>query len=365
MTGTSTSSDLLVAGAGPVGLGVAIEAALAGMSVTVLDPRPGPIDKACGEGLMPSARAALDRLGVEVVGREFHGIRYLTSGSDDLSRPAGRDVIEAEARFRHGSGLGVRRTDLSGAMARRAQALGVRRLVRSAPVPQVRDGSVVSGSERARWFVAADGLHSPTREALGLNGAERPTHGQAAARHRYGLRRHYQVAPWSDLVEVYWSADAEAYVTPLADDLVGVAVLCRRGRPYEHLLAQFPALRRHLDGAVPATAVRGAGPMRQQVTSRVHCDGHVLLVGDAAGYVDALTGEGISIGLACARELVACLVAGRPQDYERAWARATRRYRLLTGGLLAVAQRPALRRSLVPAAHRLPPVFSLIVNQLG
>jgi hypothetical protein len=81
--------------------------------------------------------------------------------------------------------------------------------------------------------------------------------------------------------------------------------------------------------------------------------------------VDALTGEGVAVGLACARELVRCLVVGRPQDYERAWWRATRRYRHLTGGLLGAAGRPVLRRAIVPAAQRLPFVFTRIVNDLA
>lgn len=364
-----TARDLLVAGAGPVGMGVAIEAALAGLSVTVMDPRPGPIDKACGEGLMPSARAALERLGVEVSGREFHGIHYLTSGSAENATP-GQGAV---ARFRHGPGLGVRRTELSDSLARRADELGIRRLVRSAPTPQVRGHQVVCGTERATWFVAADGLHSPTRDALGLNAfgppavSSRVGRRDVAARRqpRYGLRRHYTVAPWTDLVEVYWSPDAEAYVTPVADDLVGVAVLSRGGRPYADWLEAFPVLRSRLDGALPASAVRGSGPLRQKSTRRVHPSGRILLAGDAAGYTDALTGEGISIGLAGAQELVSALVTGRPQDYERAWSRTTRRYRVLTGGLLAVTERPMLRRALVPAARRLPQVFTLIVNQLG
>ena len=79
--------------------------------------------------------------------------------------------------------------------------------------------------------------------------------------------------------------------------------------------------RRSRAAAVPASGVRGAGPLRQRTTRRVA--GRALLVGDAAGYVDALTGEGLSVGLACARELVRCVVAGRPQEYERAWRRAT------------------------------------------
>src|SRR5262245_45229395 len=72
-------------------------------------------------------------------------------------------------------------------------------------------GSVEAAGVRARWLLAADGLHSPVRHQLGLS---RP----ARSAHRWGLRRHYAVKPWSDLVEVHWAEDAEAYVTPVARD---------------------------------------------------------------------------------------------------------------------------------------------------
>jgi len=337
-------ADLLVVGGGPVGLGTAIEASLAGMRVAVLEKRDGPVDKACGEGLMPAARASLDRLGVTVRGREFTGIRYRTPDR------------EATALFRRGAGLGVRRLELSAALAGRADERGVTRLAVAAGPVRVDGDRVEAGGVRARWLVAADGLHSPVRRSLGLQGA-------APGVPRYGLRRHFAVEPWSDLVEVHWSRDAEAYVTPVSDGVVGVAVLCPGGRSYEGWLEDFPELRERLRGAQPAGTVRGAGPLRQRANARVH--GPVLLVGDAAGYVDALTGEGLSVGLACARELVRCVVDGRPQDYERAWRRTTRRYRLLTGGLLWAAQRPAVRRTIVPAAQRAPALFGQIVDQLG
>src|SRR6185437_3469572 len=97
---------------------------------------------------------------------------------------------------------------------------------------------------------------------------------------------------------------AEAYVTPVSDDLVGVAVLGPGdGTRFEGWLPEFPELYGRLAGAEPATAVRGAGPLRQRATRRVA--GRALLVGDASGYVDALTGEGISLGLAHARAAVA------------------------------------------------------------
>jgi len=339
--------DLLVAGGGPAGLATAINAALAGLEVVVAEPRETPIDKACGEGLMPSALRPLGELGVAVAGRPFHGIAYLEAGG---SR-------RAEARFRSGPGLGVRRTALHAALAARAEQLGVRLLpLRIDGVEQTGD-AVRAGGLTARHLVAADGLHSPLRRALGL--WQPPDRRRPA---RYGLRRHYAVEPWSDLVEVHWSDRSEAYVTPVADGLVGIAVLSSEREPFDRQLARFP----HLAARLPAdraTPVRGAGPLRQRSAARVA--GRVLLVGDAAGYLDALTGEGLAVALASAGELVRCLVAGRPDAYERAWRRASRDYRLLTGSLLWAREQPLLAPHIVPLAARLPPLFRAGVNLLA
>ncbi|MCC9307806.1 NAD(P)/FAD-dependent oxidoreductase [Kitasatospora sp. RB6PN24] len=335
--------DLLVAGGGPAGLATAIHAARAGLEVVVAEPRPTPIDKACGEGLMPHGAQALAGLGVQLTGRPLHGIRYLD----------GR--YQAEARFRGEPGQGVRRTDLHTALADRARRLGVRVLpVRLDGVRQ--DGSSVRAAGlRARYLAAADGLHSPIRRALGL---DLPVAGPR----RHGLRRHFAVAPWSDCVEVHWSPSAEAYVTPLAAELVGVAVLSSRRGSFDQHLAAFPALLDRLPSAA-AGPVRGAGPMRQRARSRVA--GRVLLVGDAAGYVDALTGEGLSLALAGAAALVDCVRSDRPEAYERAWRGATRRHRALTHALLWTRGRAALAPYIVPAAAHLPPLFAALVNRLS
>ncbi|MBA3233111.1 MAG: NAD(P)/FAD-dependent oxidoreductase [Propionibacteriales bacterium] len=335
--------DLLVAGGGPVGLATALLADRAGLSVTVVEPRTQPIDKACGEGLMPGAVSALDALGVRPAGRSFRGIRYVA------------DRQQATADFRAGQGLGVRRLALQSSLTAAVSERGIPVLDRAVDTVEDDGRQVRAAGVCARYLAAADGLHSPIRRLLGLDAASRPPV-------RFGLRQHFAVAPWSQYVEVHWTRDVEAYVTPVDEGLVGVAILTSRREPFDVQLAGVPALRQRLPVSA-ATSVRGAGPLRQRSTARV-C-GRVLLVGDAAGYVDALTGEGIAVGVACARALVEAVVADDPASYEASWRAASRRYRWLTESLLWARNHRAAARTIVPGARLLPGVFPTLVNQLA
>ena len=317
----------------------------------LVEPRHGVLDKACGEGLMPGAVRALQALGVDPPGRPITGITYRQDGR------------VAHAEFTAGDGRGVRRTELHAALHEAARAAGVQ--VEQRRITELRqdERGVHAGEHAARYLVAADGLHSPIRRALGLS---RPD----PRAPRWGLRRHFRTAPWTDTVEVTWSSPgrmgvpgAEAYVTPVAADTVGVALLTGARGSFDAQLAAFPELADRLAGCEPASQVRGAGPLRQRCTRRTA--GRVLLVGDAAGYVDALTGEGLALALAAAAELVECLVRDRPEDYDRAWRRVSRRSRWLTEGLLRARTSESVGRYVVPLAARAPRLFGLAVNQLA
>ncbi|MDQ1531341.1 MAG: hypothetical protein QOE37_1446, partial [Microbacteriaceae bacterium] len=216
------------------------------------------------------------------------------------------------------------------------------------------DAVTVAGV-RARYAVGADGLHSTVRRLAGLEG--RP-----ARRPRYGLRRHFAVRPWSDLVEVHWRPGFELYVTPVGDEVVGVAVLGRRGLDLAAAIEQVEPVRAQLAGTQPLDEVRGAGPLRQRARART--GGRVALVGDAAGYVDALTGEGLAVGFASARELVAAVERSDLPAYERGRLRTARTSRLITEGLVGLAGSP-LRGGVVPAASAAPSVFGFVVEALA
>lgn len=338
--------DLLIAGSGPVGLVTAIHAAEAGLEVAVIDPRVGAVDKACGEGLMPQAIDHLQRIKVSPPGRDFLGIKYI-SGS-----------TTATANFSDKPGRGVRRTTLSDHLRQRASELNISFIEgRVTNIEQTGDLVKAAGIQ-ARYLVGADGLHSTVRTSLKLD-----LKSKKEARQRYGLRQHFAIEPWSNYVEVYWLPSAELYVTPVDDKTVGIAILGSNNLNFWEIVGQLPELEKRLSAAESASKLRGAGPLRQNVKART--SGRAMLVGDAAGYVDALTGEGMRVGFEEGRAAVQSIVSNSLSDYETEWNQITRSYRVLAGGLLWASSNRVIRPMITPAASALPFVFRKIVNTLG
>src|SRR6266545_3770064 len=217
------SVDVSIAGGGPAGLAAAIAAAQRGFSVMVADASRPPIDKACGEGIMPDGVEALGALGVdlgEVPAVRLEGIRFIDETlealhNDELRIDEADGAGEVYARFPQGAGLGVRRTALHAALIARAERLGAR-LAWGTRVSSVGQGEAVAGGSTVgcRYVICADGLHSALRQRVGLGPGR-------VRRRRYGFRSHYRVPPWSQFVEVYWAGCGQIYVTP-----VGAEEIC-------------------------------------------------------------------------------------------------------------------------------------------
>lgn len=351
MPGGADTLDVLVVGGGPAGLATAIAARQRGLAVRVLDRAHPPIDKACGEGLMPDAAAVLAGLGVRLGPDRsfpFRGIRYLDG------------EVVAEGVFPGPGGLGVRRLDLHEALVRRAAEAGVELAWGTAVTglhPERGEVATADGPLAARFVAGADGLRSRLRRWAGLDG-------EPAAVRRFGVRRHFAIAPWSDFVEVSWGPACEAYVTPVGPRQVGVAMLWSGGpSSFEELLARFPALAARLAGAPEASRGRGAGPLEQRVRGVVR--GRLALVGDASGYLDAITGEGLAVALHQGAALAEAMAAGDLGRYAAAHHRIGRLPAAMTRLMLAVERRPALRRRVVRALAAEPALFSRLLGIHG
>jgi flavin-dependent dehydrogenase len=340
----ANDADLLIVGGGPAGLAAALAARQRGLVPLVLERRRPPLDKACGEGIMPDGVAALARLGVEPPGVPFFGIRYLDEAS------------VAEGRFPGAPGRGVRRTALHASLVEAVGRAGieVRFGERVEEVTLAGEVRTARGTLRAPWVVGADGLRSRVRGWTGLAG-------EPPRRRRFGVRRHFRIAPWADLVEVHWREGVEAYVTPVGADEVGVAMLWGGdGDGFDALLSRFPDLLARLDGVPAASRDRGAGPFRQRARA-VH-RGRVVLLGDAAGYLDAITGEGLGLSFQQAEALAAALPNGEVAAYARACRRLARTTDAMTETLLFCERRPNLRRRMVRELSRRPALFSRLLG---
>jgi flavin-dependent dehydrogenase len=346
--------DVLVVGGGPAGLATAIESARSGLVTLVVERQGETPDKACGEGLLPAGLAWLDRLGARHrldpgFTSPFEGIRYL------------QDDAVAVGRFRHGGGLGVRRVALTRALSEAAHAAGVERCAGTARIVRQDDAAVVVEVDgvpvQGRVLVASDGLASPLRKVLGLEAEVRGAP-------RFGLRRHFTNVPSSGFVDVHWTDGLEAYVTPVGPGRVGVAFLWSRtdgAGDFDAFVRRFPRLGQQLEGAQPDSDARGSGPLRRRATGLVA--GRCVLVGDAAGYVDAITGEGLSLAFASAAALGACLPAAVRGEarafapYVAAHRKLFRAYALNTDALVWLAGRPRLRAATVRLLARAPRLF--------
>ena len=342
------SPDLFVVGGGPAGLAFAILAAQRGLRVAVADHNRPPIDKACGEGLMPDTLASINALGITFdtsEGSPFVGIRFCDANT----------AACAQAGFGHGFGIGIRRTLLHSRLVERASALGVmllwsRRISFAASDRIFCDGRPV----HSKWVIGADGEASQFRKWSRL---DRKRYEQI----RFSARRHFRMTPWSDFAEVYWGRSCQIVVAPVASDELCIAVTSRNPLlRFHNALAQVPMVTERLRDAPPANAIRGARVALRRLSQVYH--GRFALIGDASGSVDPLTGEGIGLALKQAAALVDAITSDDLPSYQAAHDRISRLPRLMSRLMLIMDGHPRLRRRALQMLAAEPSLFSQLLN---
>jgi flavin-dependent dehydrogenase len=234
-------------------------------------------------------------------------------------------------------------------------------------------GLIVAGQAiRAPLVVAADGARSRLRRQLGLDGG-------SPRRWRVGVRTHFRLAPGRSQppwVEVFLGHGYELYVTPLPEGEALVAGLAERGclasgaeASIQRWIAEQPALQGRLAGAQQISGWLGMSPL--SICARAGVAPGVVLLGDAAGSLDPITGGGMAQALLTA-ELLGRYVTqywgcddGWLPAFERARQKLLRDEQMLTRFVLALAAHPGLARQALRLLKASPALFSYLVGVAG
>jgi flavin-dependent dehydrogenase len=325
--------DVVICGGGPAGASLGLRLARAGARVAIVEARRFPRFKACGEFMGQESVPILRELGVEeevvaLGAREVRGMVLHGHGR----RAAGRFVEVGRARSACGHGWAVRREVLDDVLLRAAKREGVEVLEATRAVSLLRRGGIVEGVVarahdrgetrrgevrlRARWTIGADGVRSRIAGELGVRR-------EVPWLRKLGLVTRYDGVDWGDQAEV-WYLDGGYFACARVDGgLVSVNLVVELARFegeglrseefFEAHLARVPELAARLARGERVEPIRGTGPLAARTSEQVF-DG-AALVGDACGFVDPMTGEGLYFALrgaeALADGLIEAVRAGR------------------------------------------------------
>ncbi len=292
-----TDADVAIVGAGPVGSALAIMLGRTGKRTLLLDQARFPRDKPCGEGLLPAGARVVEQLGIGLdTLPALHGVTYRV--------PAAGSV---QGRFAGRVGRGARRLAFDERLAQAAAltpnvkaAFGCKAIGLEHSAAGVRV-ETTGGGIRASFLVGSDGCRSQVAGWMGWRRPPRPPH-------RYALVGHFD-APGHrfDRIVVTLLDGCEVYLAPTGPAELLVALLGSKRSLRRESEQVGEAYARRVADAHPElagcghTAITGAGPFWTRPSTIA--EGRVFLVGDAAGFLDPLTGDGMTAGLLAASYL--------------------------------------------------------------
>ena len=339
-------TDVIIIGAGPAGIATAIAANQRGFRTVVFDARTPPIDKPCGEGLLPQGIASLGELGIHLnsnLAVPIAGIRF--AGGESA----------AYAKFPGAPGFAMRRVRLHQLLVERAIEAGVT-FEWNTRVTKIDSHQVTAGNLQIpyTWLVGADGQNSLVRKWSQLGPVR--TSGK-----RFGFRQHFRVRSWPNYVDVFWGRNCQMLATPTAADEVCVSVLSRdAGFRISEALPQFPELARRLRDATPVTRELGNATSLNQLAAVAR--GRVALVGDASGSVDAITGHGLSLAFHQAIFLAEALERGSLAHYESAHRKMAVMPALMSRLMLVMDKHSWIRRKTLRLFQNMPELFARLLS---
>jgi flavin-dependent dehydrogenase len=319
---SATRVDVVVVGAGPAGAATAILLAEHGLDVVVLDRGSLPRPKICGEYLSPEAGRVLDRLGVlkavDAAGAAaIHGMR-ITAPDGTAVTGHYRDVGPWRP-YRHHA-MGVARETLDGALIERVRALPLDLRQHARVIDLIVERDAVTGVRFTDRDARVQELHA--RLVVGADGRASVVAERLRCRRPHTLRRMALVTyvagveSCRDLGEIFVDPPDYAILNPIAPDRVNLALVVplthasRWSDRFDDFMAarvrQLPHLARRLAGATRVAPIRALGPLAHRVEPPDK--GGVLLVGDAGGFYDPFTGEGVFTALRSAELAVATMV---------------------------------------------------------
>jgi 2-polyprenyl-6-methoxyphenol hydroxylase-like FAD-dependent oxidoreductase len=364
---------ILIVGGGPAGLMTALCLSQHSVEITVIEKQSWPLDKVCGEGIMPKGYDLLRKYGVSkqiqaLSSRPFTGITYI-------------DSSVAEGHFFSGPGYVVRRTELSRALYESLKGkTNVTLIPTTELVSLYQDPTSVQVTLRAlsnqhiicehRYdlIIGCDGINSKVRKLADLEGPN------LRKQNRIGARVHYQIAPWTTQVEVYWKDGIECYVAPVASDCVEFVfgwnqdkIKIKQGRCPElekKLFSYFPELESKILGHHRLSKIEARGGFAR--SAKFPISGRVLLIGDANVFLDPITGEGLSMAFEQAHILSQSFANIMSKEGQRSFIDQIQslkaRYINMTNLALFLCEHPLIRRIAIRFLATFPLIFQHILE---